>query len=176
MSEPSRPSGRKRVSAYLADSILIFAWIGALTFIGFTWGESLFDGLEGATLQWAGHAFSFFALTAPVILYFALLEASPLQASLGKAWRRLELVDASGKRAGLGRTLLRNALKFLPWELAHSAIWHVPGQPFVDPVPTFNIGVHVLAISLACLYVLSLFRGSGRTPYDLIAGTRVRSR
>jgi uncharacterized RDD family membrane protein YckC len=58
-----------------------------------------------------------------VTLYFALSEASAREATLGKRRLGLRVVTVEGQRLSLGRSVLRSAVKFLPWELAHAAIW-----------------------------------------------------
>lgn len=63
-------------------------------------------------------------------LYFALSEASAREATLGKRRLGLRVVTVDGERLSLGRSLLRSAVKFLPWELAHAAIWqYTAGSP-----------------------------------------------
>ena len=176
MSTPARKLPLRRLLAYLVDSLIIFAWIAGLTAIGMSWGIEFFDRLDPASTKVFGHAFSFTALTLPVVLYFALTEHSALRASLGKRALGLRVVDADGERIGLNRALIRNALKFLPWEIAHTAIWHAPGQPFVDAPPASFMALHAGALALAGLYIASLFVGSGRTPYERLSGTRIIGR
>jgi len=60
-----------------------------------------------------------------------------------------------------------------PWEVAHTAIWHTPGQPFVSPPAAWNVAGYTVALGGAAWYVAALFVGSRRTPYDHVAGTRV---
>src|SRR5262249_28295765 len=61
-----------------------------------------------------GQASGFALVTLPVVLYFALLESSAWQASWGKRWRGLRVVDARGARLSWGRALGRTALAFIP--------------------------------------------------------------
>jgi hypothetical protein len=65
-------------------------------------------------------------------------------------------------------------LKFAPWELAHTVIWHSPGQPFVASPTAWGVAGYTLALTLAALYVGSTMVGDGRTPYDRVADTVVR--
>ena len=109
----------------------------------------------------------------PVALYFAFAEASRRQATLGKAIMRLRVTTMRGRRVPLRRSLLRSAIKFAPWELAHTAVWHVPGRPFVSEPSVLNWIGWALATSIAAVYVLSLCVGTRRTPYDWASGTRV---
>lgn len=176
MSSPARPLPLRRLFAYLIDSLVIFAWIAGLTAIGMSWGTELFDRLDPASTKIFGHAFSFTALTLPVVLYFALTERSAMRASPGKRALGLCVAGPDGTGIALSRALVRNVLKFLPWEVAHTAIWHAPGQPFIDLPTASFMALHAGALALAGLYIASLFVGSGRTPYERLSGTRVIAR
>ncbi len=86
---------------------------------------------------------------------------------------RLQVTDVHGGRRPLLRTLLRAAVKFAPWELAHTGVWHVPGAPFVSEPGAFSWGIWIAALLLALWWFASIWLGDGRTPYDRIAGTVV---
>ena len=73
----------------------------------------------------------------------------------------------------MAQTLTRAAVKFAPWVVAHTAIWRMPTDP---DDPAIWPGITVGLVLVVCLvYVGGLFLGSGRTLYDLAAGTRVMS-
>lgn len=120
-----------------------------------------------------GHAFSLLGLTLPVILYFAIAESSRWRATVGKRALGLRVQTVTGARVGLGRSLVRSAIKFLPWEIAHAAIWHVPGQPFVSVPAPINFLGYAVALAGAGVYLATVFQRQGRTPYDAVAGTVV---
>jgi len=72
------------------------------------------------------------------------------------------------------QALVRSLLKFLPWQIAHTSIFHiqevVPGQ---EPAP-FDITGFVLVWVLVGIYVISaLISKERRTPYDWAAGSYV---
>lgn len=155
---------------------MIFAYLAALaglgTFLtlgpaGAEWGELMSDPVHADLV-------AFLAAVLPVWLYFALSEAAPGAATWGKRRVGLRVVGPVG-RLGLARSLARNGLKLLPWQVAHTAMFHIPGFPLSpgDP-PTWSVVLLVLAWTLVGLYLLGLTRLlSGRTPYDRIAGTAV---
>jgi uncharacterized RDD family membrane protein YckC len=88
----------------------------------------------------------------------------------------LQVVAANGDSVALGRSLLRSVLKVaLPWELAHTAVWRLLVWPG-DPQDRASLVLLLLANGIAVVYLVALFVGSGRTPYDRIAGTVVRDR
>jgi uncharacterized RDD family membrane protein YckC len=89
-----------RFLAYLVDSVIVFMLIivvgGALAFLG----------EAGALLIPA-------ACLAIPVLYWALMQSSPRQASVGKALLGLKVTDASGGRLALPRSLAREVCKYI---------------------------------------------------------------
>lgn len=171
-------SGTRRVAAFAIDYAVIAAYIGFLTGLNIAVRAALHQRLalprtNAAKIE--GHAVAFLTLTVPVALYFALSEASRSRATMGKRALGLRVTRMDGGRVPLGRSLLRSAVKFAPWEVAHTAIWHTPGQPFVSPPATRNVVGYALALCGAAWYAGALFVGARRTPYDRIAGTLVVS-
>jgi uncharacterized RDD family membrane protein YckC len=167
---------KRRIAAFGVDYLIIAAWIGLITAIGF--GARALLGIESGPIvsqadKLRGHALAFLSLTLPVILYFAIAESSGWRATVGKRALGLRVLTVTGKRVGLGRSLVRSAIKFLPWEVAHTAIWHVPGQPFVSEPAPINFLGYAVALAGAGVFAAAVFRGRGRTPYDLVAGTMV---
>ena len=128
--------GWRRVTAYLVDYLVIAAYVALLTGASFASGASrrLDFALSGNPAL--GQLVAFVALTLPVVLYFAVSEASPWQGTLGKRALSIRVVaHGGGGRLSLRRTLLRAALKFAPWELAHTVLWRVEGWPLDAPQP-----------------------------------------
>jgi uncharacterized RDD family membrane protein YckC len=167
---------KRRIAAFGVDYLIITAWIGLITAIGF--GARAIFGIETAPVmsqanKVRGHAIAFFSLTLPVILYFAIAESSRWQATVGKRVLGLRVHTVTSAQVSLGRSLARSTIKFLPWEIAHTAIWHVPGQPFVSMPAPINFLGYAVALAGAGVFVAAVFRGRGRTPYDLVAGTMV---
>jgi uncharacterized RDD family membrane protein YckC len=100
-------------------------------------------------------AIGFVLVTLPVGLYFALSEASGRQATWGKRRLALVVVGPGGGRSGLGRSLARAAVKFVPWELAHAAVWGIAlagGEPAT---------VHLVLLALVWTLVGANVVGSG---------------
>lgn len=89
-----------RFLAYLVDSVIVFVLIiliaGALAFLG----------EAGALLIPA-------VCIAVPVLYWALMQSSPRQATLGKALLGLKVADAAGGRLALPRSLAREVCKYI---------------------------------------------------------------
>jgi uncharacterized RDD family membrane protein YckC len=169
-------SAWRRLGAFAIDYLLIAVWLTLLTAAGFA-SRRLGLGVEEMPETWLGRlalqGLFFLVLTLPIGLYFALLEASTWQGTVGKRLLRLRVTARDGSRLGLWRSLLRSAVKFLPWEIGHLGIWQTPGQPFVDEPGTLSIACWILALLLDLLWIVTLFLANGRTPYDRLAGSRV---
>jgi uncharacterized RDD family membrane protein YckC len=166
----------RRLAAFGVDYVAIAAYIGLLTAVGFgvRAAFSLDVGMP-ATLRGRllGHLIGLLTLTLPVTLYFALFEGSARQATPGKRALGLCVTTLTEEPMSRGRALARTAVKFAPWELAHTALRHTPGWP-LRPEPTLLHGAaYAGSLLLAGWYVASLFLGDRRTPYDRVAGTRV---
>jgi len=162
--------GLRRVAAFGVDWLVIAFWaaslLGATVLLAGT-GDVPASGRDKAL----GWLLAFASLTLPAVLYAGLLEGR-YGWTLGKRLLGLR-VGRTGQPPGLARGIGRNAVKFAQWELAHAAIWLVPGRPFVDPMPSPNLAMAGVAMLIGLAYVVSLFIGDGRTPYDRVAGTRV---
>lgn len=122
-----------------------------------------------------GHVVGFIVLTLPVVLYFALWEASARQATPGKRAMGLVVVSAAGGRLPLLRSLVRTALKFLPWELAHATLWRIPGWPgAVETIPAGAVVAFGAVWLLVALYLLlPVWSAARQTPYDRASGALV---
>lgn len=164
----SLQSGLRRVVAYLIDYVVILIWMGLITLVALQGWFALepVDQLSYSG-RWTSQLTAFLMLTLPVWLYFTLCEAFGRKATLGKRVLKLR-VDGSPRRIAA-----RNTLKFLPWELAHTAIWHGMPIPLNSEPTGLGTGLFLLSTGLAALYLVTLFVGDGRTLYDRLSGTRV---
>lgn len=167
----------KRLIAFLLDYLVISAYIVALTVVSMLIlrsgaGPALTD-LFASPIR--ADLFAFLILVLPVILYFALLESGPRQATWGKQRMRLCVTDERGSRLTRPRALLRSVVKFLPWQIAHTSLFHIPGWPMnVVDVPTASvIGFIVVWVLIFAWLGFLFFHPTRRAPYDLIAGSRV---
>jgi uncharacterized RDD family membrane protein YckC len=163
------PSGLRRLSAWMIDYFLIAIYMGLLFFATFlVTGGSLV--VAGVSTPGARQILGAATLTLPVLLYFAISEASARQGTIGKQATRLRVTDRQLRRIGLGRSLLRSAIKLTPWELAHTSIHRIPKEgeiPLVVWAGLFG------SLGLAAIFLAGLFPGQGRPLYDVLAGTRV---
>ena len=163
-----RASARLRLAAFVIDWLVIAAWGGLLLGIVMvvTGGNPPRPGGP-----WKAQAISLVAMTVPFSLYFALGEASRWRGTLGKHLVGLVVRRRSEQRLSFGRALLRNAIKFVPWEfghtVAHQAIYASDGG-----FPLWLWGPVVVAMLGPLWWIVALF-ATGDTPYDTWTDARV---
>lgn len=134
-----------RILAFLLDYLFIAAYLGILFGVAYALtsspiGERFLHLWENPNM---GELMAFLLLVLPILLYFALCEASHWQASWGKRKMGLIVTDVHGKRLGLGRSLARSLLKLIPWELTHACLWRIPGWPLAtkEIPPLIELGL-----------------------------------
>jgi uncharacterized RDD family membrane protein YckC len=156
----------RRALAFVLDS-----GIQALAVQALHWGATFaFRPSFASGAAW--HAYLLFAVSAPCLAYGTLLEGSGAGATLGKRWLGLRVVDIYGSRIGRGHALWRNAVKLVPWEVAHVALCF-PAPVFVTgelPMPRLLFSTYLmLGLSLAA----TLMTLKKQSFHDLAAGTCV---
>ncbi|MEM7152245.1 MAG: RDD family protein [Myxococcota bacterium] len=165
-----------RIKAFAYDYLAIAAFLTTLASLGawLTMGPLGDEWTELLSSPWRVDLMAFVVLVAPVIAYFGVFE-SRTGATWGKRKAGLEVTTAEGTPPPLGRAVLRSALKFMPWQLAHTAMLHIPGFPLrVTEIPMASMMGLALVWSLVALYLLGLgARFQRQTIYDRLSGTAV---
>lgn len=159
----------QRVRAALVDLGLGLAWAAVVAAVGvplyLTGG---LDGLQALQLNLLGGAL----VVVPVIIGLAATEGGRYGASPGKQWLGLRVRRTDGRVLGRGRALLRNTVKIgLPWMIGHAAVVAFATSP-VPVAPDVWILV-TIAVLLPLSYLAAALLEDGRTPYDVLAGSRV---
>lgn len=168
------PANGARLRASLGDLLVIAGWIGGLTLVGSA--VRLVLPLAAAPAapptSMLGVDLAVFAATvAPVGIYLTVTEAGRRQSSWGKRRVGLRVVATDGTRAGPGRIAVRNAVKLLPWQLAHIAVARlILGVD--DPITIWTAYPLSLLIPVVSIW-LALRDPHRRALHDRIAGTRV---
>ncbi|MBI1344633.1 MAG: RDD family protein [Terrimonas sp.] len=164
----------KRLKAFAIDYLLILLYIGILL-CGTLLTGSLFHLQFNIADPITGEITGFLTLTLPVMLYFTLSENGQYAASIGKRKLGLQVVTPFHKKAGFGQLLLRNGIKFLPWEMAHFYIYRLfYNDPITKNTPDWVLTGLILAQALAVIYFLCiLFNKNNRSIYEILSGTCV---
>lgn len=168
---------RQRIGAFLLDYLIIAAYLVLLVIIGVGLGfgplRSAFQAMFADPNS--SEFTAFLLLVLPVILYFALCECSPWQATWGKRKMGLRVIDTHGARLSLPRSFIRALLKFVPWELTHACLWRIPGWPLAPtaPSPIITAGLMLVWVLVGAYLVSMLVSKKHQALYDWIAGTAV---
>lgn len=156
----------RRLGASGLDVGIVLVWAGATGALG-----ALLRTLGREPTTAAGwDAYAFATLVLPVTLTFAAFEASPRRATPGKRRLGLSVTDRSGRRLRPARSLARSAVKFAPWQAAHTAVFHLLDGSEEPGLAVLSIGAQTVV--LASTVFMSLDR-EHRALHDLVAGTRV---
>lgn len=173
----NRPAGLlPRLGAFALDLIPILAYIILLlaVFAGIPLGIFHMQPDQGVHPV-LFDAVVFVTVVLPVILYFAIQESSPRQATWGKRRFGLRVITKDGGRLSFVQALLRSVIKFLPWQIAHTCLFHIPGWPFaVQGFPAWVMAGFVILYALLFVYLITLtFTPKHRALYDWLAGSYV---
>jgi uncharacterized RDD family membrane protein YckC len=163
-----------RSLAFASDYLMIAAYLAMIVAGGaalMRFSPAISNALFGGPV--VGQITGFLLITLPVTLYFALSDASAFQATWGKRRMRLKVVDCGGRPLRRTRSVGRTALKFVPWELAHTCIWQVSfAADQSDSV--YMIGFSVVWLLVGVNVLSLLVSPTKQTIYDRLAGTLVQ--
>jgi uncharacterized RDD family membrane protein YckC len=167
-----------RLKAFLFDYLPIAAYI--ILLFGLTMALVWMMRSLGRPISWptnplVGDLIAFITLVLPVILYFTLQESSSRRSTWGKRKAGLLVVDVRRGTLTRWRAFTRSFLKFLPWQFAHTSLFHWEGWPFAPVEPTLMVLIGFgLVYLLVGIYIASaLMSKKHRTPYDWAAGSYV---
>ena len=159
----------RRVAAWVVDWLIISAYAVALVPLGLLLVDR---SVRLSSLGW--NAAAFVVLIVPATVWLAAWEGGHSGATPGKRLLGLRVQVSGEGDVGRRRAAVRNALKVaLPWELGHTAAFLLADPKASGSTVSVGMASAVLACALAAGYVASLFIGTGRTPYDHAAATRV---
>ena len=159
-------SVKKRMIEFLFDYLfilayLVFLFLGSmLIYIIFFNGVPEFTEIQS---QWI----VFLTSVLPIILLFTYLDYAK-NGSFGKVKAGLELVY---QKKTVQASLIRNVIKFLPWQLGHMGTIH----GFYSDFDMLSIILSISATLLAILLLtMTIFRKDKRHLGDLLAHTQVQ--
>ena len=175
----THPQAWPRIAAFLLDYLLILVYLGILALVGLILTLGPLGEAWSALVSTAARKdlLAFFTTVFPVVAYFVWSERSAAGATWGKRKLGLRVVDAQSGRISRGQALIRSVVKFTPWQMAHSALLHIPGFPMApqDP-PTWSVWMLSAMWLLVAVYLIGLSElGGQRTVYDRISSTHVIS-
>lgn len=124
------------------------------------------------TRTWRLSAWTMATVSVPLWTYFTLLDAGPSSATLGKRLFGLRVENDDGTELSLSKSLLRTAVTFAGWELAHVAMF-VPRNFVTDTPATWQyVGMSIATAWLVADLVVTVATGGHKGIADLLLGTR----
>ena len=157
---------KKRMIEFLFDYLFILAYLvllflsSMLIYIIFFYGVPEFAEIQS---QWL----VFFTSVLPITLLFTFLDYKNY-GSFGKVKAGLELVY---QKKTVQASLIRNVIKFLPWQLGHMGTIHGLYSDFDVLSIILSFSATLLAV---LLLAMTMFRKDKRHLGDLLAHTQVQ--
>ena len=112
-------------------------------------------------------------MSVPMWTYNTALVAGPRQATLGHRALGVSVVTLDGQPVSPGLSLLRSAVMFMGWELAHVAMF-VPRNFATDEAAAWQyVGLVAATTYLVADIVTIVATGGRRSIADLVVGTRL---
>ena len=159
-------SFKKRMMEFLFDYLFILAYLAFLFIVSMLIYIIFFNGVPEFTeiqSQWL----VFLTSILPITLLFTYLDYAK-NGSLGKIKAGLQLVY---QKKTVQASLIRNVIKFLPWQIGHMGTIH----GFYSEFDVLSISLSISATLLAVLLLaMTLFRKDKRHLGDLLAHTQVQ--
>ena len=164
----------KRLKAFVIDYLISLIYIGIL-FGGTILISKFFDLKLDNVNPVNGEIIGFATLTLPVILYFTLSENGKYLGTIGKRKIGLQIVSKSLTKASIKQLILRNCLKFLPWELAHFFIYRLfYFNSLSKTTPDWVLTGLIVSQGLALIYLLCIiFTKNNQSVYEILSKTIV---
>ena len=159
-------SFKKRMIELLFDYLFILAYLVFLFIVSMLIYIIFFNGIPEFT-EIQSQCLVFFTSVLPITLLFTFLDYTK-NGSFGKSKAGLQLVY---KKKTVQASLLRNTIKFFPWQIGHMGTIH----GFYSEFDSLSIILSFLATLLAvALLAMMVFRKDKRHLGDLIAHTQVQ--
>ncbi len=157
----------KRLQALVIDWLTICGYLIALGIVAFLLYLVLWDNMPSLSAVQMQLLVTMITVV-PVTIWYTVKESGPPFGSLGKneMGLRVEYRDDPVRAA-----LIRNVLKFLPWQIAHLGVIDGYYSSFESP---FAMVVILIGLFLALTYVMQVvFTPSHRHFPDIVSGSRV---
>ncbi len=155
-----------RMTAFALDWLLFIVYAAVIFFAVSPFIQPAFDDSP-----FVSELVGMLCVTLPLVLYFTISEWR-WGHTVGKRLTRLKVQSTGPGRMTLPQSVIRNVMKFAPWELAHFAIWHAFLFPD-SPLNLLGYGALCLSYILVGWYGFCLLFRPGRAPYESLSRTRV---
>jgi uncharacterized RDD family membrane protein YckC len=163
---------KKRLLSLAIDFSMIVAYV--LLLFGFTTliYRFVFEGTPKFDI-FTAHLIGFLTLILPVLIYFISSELGVSSNTLGKRIVGLKVVSMDNQKLTVNQVVLRNVVKFLPWEYAHILVYILILVPKDADSQLLIFGL-ILANIIPLVYLaMIVLRKDHRGPHELVSRTIV---
>ena len=157
---------KKRMIELLFDYLFILAYLILLALGSFVYYLIFQKGMPQPT-EFESQSITFFTSVLPITLIFTYLDYIK-NGSFGKKKAELQLVY---EKKTVQASLIRNVIKFLPWQIGHMSAIHSVYSGF-DLL--YFILSYTSILFLVVLLAMSIFRKDKRHLGDLLAHTQLQ--
>ncbi|MDF2700341.1 MAG: hypothetical protein K0Q49_1899 [Haloplasmataceae bacterium] len=156
-----------RSKALFFDWLFICVYLLFLLMITITFYYLVLNGIPEFT-NFQSQLIATLTSIVPIIIIFSIMEGSNTFASWGKRKANLKVIY---KDMPMKRSIIRNTIKFLPWQFGHMSTINGIYKDFETP---FSMIFFALSMTLSIIYILTAFiRKDNRHLADILAGSRV---
>ncbi len=171
MNEHNTANLKKRFLALLLDFLVIVCYGVVLFGVSMLIYKVILDGIpDFSELQMNVVSL---VLIVPAVLYCIIMESSGRCATLGKRKLKIKVASVTSGSIRIWQIVLRNIIKFLPWQLAHMVIFHGFALKWI--LSPFWSALLMITSVLPVLWIAFLFRKDHRGLHDLAAKTVVEN-
>jgi uncharacterized RDD family membrane protein YckC len=163
---------KKRLLSLAIDFSMIVAYV--LLLFGFTTSIYRFVFEETPKFDiFTAHLIGFLTLILPVLIYFIISELGVSSNTLGKRIVGLKVASMDNQKLTVNQVVLRNIIKFLPWEYAHILVYILILVPKAADSQLSIFGL-ILANIIPLVYLaMIVLRKDHRGPHELVSRTIV---
>ena len=156
-----------RFKALFIDYLCIVAYLLVLMGVAMACYKLFFGKVPEFTVM-QSQLVAFFTSVLPVMGWFAFVESRKDFASLGKRKVGIQVKYVKFGKNPIVSSILRNALKFLPWQLAHMAVIGGVYDGFESP------NLMIVTLVLPVIYIaMVVLRKDHRHIADIVSGSYV---
>ena len=154
-----------RIKELVIDWLVISAYLIILAIISILFYMVVFKGIPKTT-EIQSQLIATITSVIPIIIIFSILDFK--KGSIGKQKAGLKLYFKEKK---FRYSVIRNVIKFLPWQIGHMATIHGIYTEF----DTISIILEIVAITLlVIMFLMGILRKDKRHIGDILAGTQVQ--
>ena len=154
-----------RIKELIIDWLVICIYLIMLTIISVSFYMIVFKGIPKVT-ELQSQLIATITSVIPIIIIFSILDFR--RGSIGKQKVGLKLYF---KKREFKYSIIRNIVKFLPWQIGHMATIHGIYTEF----DTLSIVLQIIALTLlVIMFLMGILRKDKRHLGDIVAGTQIQ--